>query len=361
MPSTVGDATAGTSAHLGKSRSVVEGGCDASRVVGAFGVVDPVGVGSGMPRLPFDLGVAHYDDPPPEVVTDPGPLLDADRIRFANQLRAWVEVDGGQIVDFGYSGGGHINVSTVRLLGRTISFASVALPDLQREPEKRGNSVAFVQTAGGHTSLPAPRRVSRKPFLQITAPLAWTTLTLTIDRDGHAHGGVVGTSPFPRHWIYNADGHLSSKTGSIDFEAWYREAFGSRTPWGDTDSPSFVTEVETALERKLSLQIMRGGARARTLSLRPGETLVEQAAPGDSVFLLLDGVLDVEVDGERVAEVGPGAILGERALLEGGRRTATLRALTPCRLAVAAADQLDPRVLQEISSTHRREERRAGL
>jgi CRP-like cAMP-binding protein len=87
---------------------------------------------------------------------------------------------------------------------------------------------------------------------------------------------------------------------------------------------------------------------------------VEQGTPGDSIFLLLDGVLDVEVDGDRVAEVGPGAILGERALLEGGRRTSTLRALTPCRVAVAAADQLDPRALAEVSSTHRREERRSG-
>lgn len=314
---------------------------------------------SGMPRLPFDLGVAHYDDPPPEEVTDPAPLLDADRVRFANQLRAWVEVDSGKIVDCGYSGGGEINVSTVRLLGRTFSFAAVALPDLQREPEIRDDSVTFVQTAGGRTGMPAPRRVSRKPFVQITAPLAWTTLTLTMDGGGHAHAGVVGASPFPRHWIYDADGHLSSKTGSMDFESWYRQAFGSHTPWGDMDSPAFVTQVETALERKLSLQIMRSGARPRIEPLRAGETLVEQGAPGDSIFLLLDGVLDVEVDGERVAEVGPGAILGERALLEGGHRTSTLRALTPCRVAVAAADQLDPRALEEVSTTHRREERRA--
>ena len=134
--------------------------------------------------------------------------------------------------------------------------------------------------------------------MQITAPLAWTTLTLTIDADGHAHAGVEGASPFPRHWIYDAQGRLTSKTGSIDFESWYRQAFGSHTPWGETDSPAFVTEVETALERKLSRQIMRGGARARTERLRAGETLVEQGAPGDSIFLLLDGVLDVVVDGE---------------------------------------------------------------
>ena len=54
--------------------------------------------------------------------------------------------------------------------------------------------------------------------------------------------------------------------------------------------------------------------------------LTEQGQQGDEVFLLLDGVLAVEVDGEPLADVGPGAILGERAALEGGARTSTLRA-----------------------------------
>ena len=57
--------------------------------------------------------------------------------------------------------------------------------------------------------------------------------------------------------------------------------------------------------------------------------LVTQGAEGDKLYLLLDGVLGVEVDGEQVAEMGPGTIVGERASLEGGVRTATLRALTP--------------------------------
>lgn len=315
----------------------------------------------GMPRLPFDLGVVRYDDPPPDVVTDPEPLLSADHVRFANQLRAWVEVDDGRIVESGYSGGGHINVSTVRLTGRTVTFAAVALPDLRRDPEERDNAVTFVQTTGGRTGMPAPRRVSRRPYVQIAAPLAWTTLTLTIDRDGQAQGGVVGASPFPRHWIYDESGNLKSKTGSIDFETWYREAFGTHTPWGDMDSQAFVTEVETALERKLSSHIMRSGKKPHIERLRPGATLVEQGESGDSIFLLLDGVLDVEVDHERIAEIGPGAILGERSQLEGGRRTSTLRAVTPCRVAIASADRLDPRVLAEIGSTHRREEQRPGL
>jgi len=62
------------------------------------------------------------------------------------------------------------------------------------------------------------------------------------------------------------------------------------------------------------------------------------------------------VDDERIAEVGPGAVLGERALLEGGTRTSTLRAVTPCRVAVASAGHMEPTVLEEISRGHRREQ-----
>ena len=71
---------------------------------------------------------------------------------------------------------------------------------------------------------------------------------------------------------------------------------------------------------------------------------------------MLDGVLSVEADGKAIAEVGPGAILGERALLEGGLRTATLRAVTPCRVAVATAGQVSEEALVELAKGHHREE-----
>ena len=66
-------------------------------------------------------------------------------------------------------------------------------------------------------------------------------------------------------------------------------------------------------------------------------------------------MLDVEVDGAVVAQVGPGAMLGERAALEGGTRTATLRAVTPCRL-VVLPEQFSKYELTELSLTRRREE-----
>ena len=82
---------------------------------------------------------------------------------------------------------------------------------------------------------------------------------------------------------------------------------------------------------------MQGGAKPAIRRVKAGPTLVRQGETGSEVFLLLDGVLRVEEDGKRLAEYGPGALLGERAHLEGGRRTSTLVAVTPCRVAAVEA------------------------
>src|SRR5262249_58334471 len=65
---------------------------------------------------------------------------------------------------------------------------------------------------------------------------------------------------------------------------------------------------------------------------------------------------DAERDGEWLAEYGPGALLGERAHLEGGTRTSTLVAVTPCRVASVDAAQFDQSALMELSGGHRRED-----
>jgi CRP-like cAMP-binding protein len=100
---------------------------------------------------------------------------------------------------------------------------------------------------------------------------------------------------------------------------------------------------------------MRSGAKLERRRLEARETLTEQGAEGDELYLLLDGVLAVEIDGEPVAEVGPGALLGERALLE-GRRTATLRVTTPARVVVIPKDAIEPSALPELAAIHRRED-----
>jgi CRP-like cAMP-binding protein len=87
--------------------------------------------------------------------------------------------------------------------------------------------------------------------------------------------------------------------------------------------------------------------------------IAAQGEPGRDAYLVLDGIVRVDHDGEPLAEYGPGALLGERAHLEGGTRTATLVAVTACRVAAADAALLDRSALEELAGGHRREE--AGL
>lgn len=310
----------------------------------------------GVMRLPFDLGPVHYDDPPPDQIDDVQAIARSGSVRFINELRAWVEVENGLIVRHGQAGRGWMGKTKLGFGSRKILFPTIPMPDLRPQAEAGKLSVRFMQTTGGRVGMPLPRKLNRPPFVQIIPPLVWTSLALTIDADGSVKQEVIGASPFPRHWIYDSSGKLANKVAVTDFKSWSGDIFGERTPWGKEDSPAFVTEVETAVERELSHQIMRGGAKPQYRKLVAGQTLVEQGQPGAELFLLLDGVLSVEVDGKALAEVGPGAILGERALLEGGARTATLKALTPVRVAVATPEQVSAEALAEVAGGHRREE-----
>jgi hypothetical protein len=310
---------------------------------------------TGLNKAIFDTGFTHYDDPPPDVIDDLEALRAADRFRFANHLVGWIDVTDGTIVDAGYDGGCLMGATTLGLGVGRATFAAVALDDLRHPVERTATSARFVQTVGGHTAVPAPRRVNKPPFLKFEAPTVWTTLALTLHADGTSEFELVGASTFPRHWVFDRDGKLAAKAGMADFKDWWRHSFGKHTPWGDRDSPALVTAVETALERELADHIMRGGGRSSIRKLKQGALLTEQGANGHDVYLLLNGVLEVEVDGEPIAEVGPGAILGERAVLEGGIRTSTLRALTKVTVAVVHSDQLAEEHLAELSTRHRRE------
>jgi CRP-like cAMP-binding protein len=98
--------------------------------------------------------------------------------------------------------------------------------------------------------------------------------------------------------------------------------------------------------------------RSKSHTIPKGATLVEQGQSGEEIYLVVDGMFAVEVDGQQVAQIGPGAIIGERAVIENGTRTATVRALTNCQVASLPRRYADERELTEIARGHRREEAR---
>lgn len=64
------------------------------------------------------------------------------------------------------------------------------------------------------------------------------------------------------------------------------------------------------------------------LAFSAGQVLIERGKPGTGLYLVVDGELAVEAP-EGTRELGPGAVVGERALLSAdGMRTARVRALT---------------------------------
>jgi hypothetical protein len=316
---------------------------------------------TGPPKWAFDLGVTHYDEPPPDRIDGPQQLdlLQASgRFRFVNELRAWVEVLDGRIVDAGYDGRSRISSTSVRMGRRTgLVFEPIAFPEIRAEVMVDGERASFVQTTGGRTGMPSPRHVHRPPFFRWASPPVWTTLRLTIHADGRTEHELLGASRFPRHWIYGPDGALVAKTGLTDFDSWYRNTLETSSPWGHLDSPALVTSAGNALERDLSASLLHDHRNWGIRRLLAGETLLSQGDRGSKLFVLLDGVLAVNVDGKDVVDLAPGAVVGEHALLRGGRRTATLVAATNATVAVVTKfDRSDDR-LASLAVDHLREQR----
>jgi CRP-like cAMP-binding protein len=77
-------------------------------------------------------------------------------------------------------------------------------------------------------------------------------------------------------------------------------------------------------------------AQLHPRALAAGEALFRQGDPGDSVYVLVSGEVDVRVKGEDgehdLATLGPGTLLGEFALLADERRTRSVVARTEAEL-----------------------------
>jgi MFS family permease len=88
--------------------------------------------------------------------------------------------------------------------------------------------------------------------------------------------------------------------------------------------PLFEPLPPTSLE-KLARAAVRQTASA-------GATIVVQRERGDTFYVVVDGSLEVDVDGSLVSILGPGDVFGEIALLRDVPRTATVSATTPTTL-----------------------------
>src|SRR6266545_311576 len=76
-------------------------------------------------------------------------------------------------------------------------------------------------------------------------------------------------------------------------------------------------------------ELRRIAAIADEIDVGEGRVLARQGDPGRELFILLDGTVKVERDGEQVNALGAGDFVGEGALLLRKPRNATVTATSP--------------------------------
>ncbi len=85
-----------------------------------------------------------------------------------------------------------------------------------------------------------------------------------------------------------------------------------------------------------------------SMSFKKGDVIFAEGDAPSGAFLIEAGHIEISTVqfGEQrlLAELGPGMLLGEMAVIDDSTRTATARALTPCRLTPIDADQFSERL-----------------
>jgi hypothetical protein len=97
-----------------------------------------------------------------------------------------------------------------------------------------------------------------------------------------------------------------------------------------------------------TLERLAAGLERRTAD--PADRLVVQGDPGRDFFVLLDGTVEVTVDGSVVGTMVAPASFGEVALLHDDARSASVTATTSCELAVIGRRQFLDAVERTLSS-----------
>jgi CRP/FNR family transcriptional regulator, cyclic AMP receptor protein len=93
--------------------------------------------------------------------------------------------------------------------------------------------------------------------------------------------------------------------------------------------------------------VLLGHCRRRRFGA--GEAVITAGATSRSLYLVVDGTLEVLPEGakrvlgrpRRVIKVGPGSVLGEMAFFDSGRRSAFVRATSPVEVAELRLDDFD--------------------
>ena len=123
-------------------------------------------------------------------------------------------------------------------------------------------------------------------------------------------------------------------------DLWRREEGGRSLSPRQPEQPIARTQRQTAIALAgvplfagfSKRHLRRLAADTDELSFGPGETVVREGDPGETLFVVLEGEARVERNGRKVGSVLPGDFFGELAAIDAQPRSASVVAVTPLRV-----------------------------
>ncbi len=88
--------------------------------------------------------------------------------------------------------------------------------------------------------------------------------------------------------------------------------------------PLFADVPEEALAKVATFATLESAAE--------GKTIIREGGFSNDFYVIEDGTVKVEHEGDHLADLGPGDVFGEQGLLEKQERSATVTATSPVRL-----------------------------
>jgi CRP/FNR family transcriptional regulator, cyclic AMP receptor protein len=85
-------------------------------------------------------------------------------------------------------------------------------------------------------------------------------------------------------------------------------------------------------------RVLAGGS---ALTLPQGWSPIAESTPADKAYLITEGEVSVRKGGVEIATLGPGAVVGETAIVNRTLRSATVVALTPLTVVHFTSEKLE--------------------
>jgi CRP-like cAMP-binding protein len=154
-------------------------------------------------------------------------------------------------------------------------------------------------------------------------------------------------------FYYCASIFLEKNGGAVRYQTRFREYARDRKRQEAKETIALLSQCDL-LRHLPAEEVERILPYVRARRLAPGEILFRAGAPGDALFIVARGNVDVLVDGasaegaeHKLATLGPGQAFGEMALLSGGPRTATVRSAGEVDLLEIGRDDFDQLVASD--------------